>query len=237
VTPPTNGAHEYLLPLYVLIDVSFSMARDGKIHAANEITPGLADALALNPVVADKVRIGVVSFADSARVEVPLSDLSTLHAMPALRVRGETSFAGAFAFMADLLAMDLGQVMADGYIVHRPVIFVVTDGEPGLGDHGWRDSLAALVADDGPSPYVIPLSVGGDLQVLAELIHPRDKMRLIDASRGDWSAAEGIGELADLLVSSTISSALAVSPAERISQLLSGDLPEGLVARTYDDLL
>lgn len=231
-----TGAPEYLLPVYVLIDVSFSMAKDGKIHAANEVIPGLADALALNPVVADKVKVGIVSFADTPQVEVPLCDLSTVDLLPVLAVRGETSFRDAFRFLAELLAVDLGQVMADGYIVHRPVVFVLTDGEPGIDDD-WRPAFAELIDPDGPRPAIVPLSVGGDLSVLAELIHPRDTMQLIDASGGTWSPAEAIAELAELLVTSTISSALTMSPAERISQLLDGNLPEGLVARAYEDLL
>jgi uncharacterized protein YegL len=58
-----------LLPFYVVTDVSYSMS-GRKLDAANQILPRVVDALAQNPILSDKVRIGLVDFSDDAKVQL-----------------------------------------------------------------------------------------------------------------------------------------------------------------------
>jgi uncharacterized protein YegL len=83
-----------LLPFYVVVDVSFSMSGD-RIDAANTILPEIADALSLDPILSDKVRIALLAFSGEADVRLPLCDvLDPNLTLPSLAVRrGGTSYA------------------------------------------------------------------------------------------------------------------------------------------------
>src|SRR3954464_12931570 len=78
-----------VLPFYLLCDVSASMESD--IATLNSALFRIRDALAMEPVLSDKVRFGVIDFSDDARVVVPLGDFAdvTLPSVP-LSVRGAT---------------------------------------------------------------------------------------------------------------------------------------------------
>ena len=52
-----------LLPLYLVIDVSAAMVDDGRLDAAAVIVPAVTDALARNPALSDRVRVGLIDFA------------------------------------------------------------------------------------------------------------------------------------------------------------------------------
>src|SRR5262245_66224432 len=60
-----------LLPFYLVVDVSYSMLGP-KLDAANRVVPEVADALAKNPILEDKIRFGLIDFSDDARVVLPL---------------------------------------------------------------------------------------------------------------------------------------------------------------------
>src|SRR5215472_16258409 len=75
-----------LLPFYLLVDVSWSMYGT-KIKAVNQILPELVDALAKNPIISDKVKFGLLDFAGTSRVVIPLSDLLDVGTMPTLECR------------------------------------------------------------------------------------------------------------------------------------------------------
>jgi uncharacterized protein YegL len=57
-----------LLPFYALCDVSASMLADQRIDALNEAIVATCDAAAMHPVVADRVRLGIISFAGKAEL-------------------------------------------------------------------------------------------------------------------------------------------------------------------------
>src|SRR3954471_8861126 len=120
-----------LLPFYVATDVSLSMSSKGRIDSANNILPKIVDALAENPILSDKVRIGLIDFSDDARVQLPLCDvLEPSLTLPHLSVRGGTSYAAAFRLLRAEIAANIKQLKADGYRVHRPALFFLSDGEP-----------------------------------------------------------------------------------------------------------
>jgi uncharacterized protein YegL len=94
VSADQSGAK--LLPFYLVIDVSVSMAGD-KLASANKMLPTIIDALSENPILSDKVRFGLIDFSDDAQVRLPLCDLLDPNlTLPGLSVRGGTSSAAAF---------------------------------------------------------------------------------------------------------------------------------------------
>jgi uncharacterized protein YegL len=60
-----------------------------------------------------------------------------------LATRGRTNYTRAFADLRRRLPHDVRTLKAEGYAVHRPAVFVLTDGQP--SDDGWPDELARLV--------------------------------------------------------------------------------------------
>src|SRR5690348_5929599 len=121
------------------------MATDGKLDSANAIMPAIVDALAQNPILSDKVRFGLIDFSDDAQVRLPLCDLLDPNlTLPALAVRGGTSFSAAFTTLRHEIEANIAQLKADGYVVHRPAVWFISDGEPTDDERTWRQAFSEL---------------------------------------------------------------------------------------------
>lgn len=198
-----------LLPFYLVIDVSYSMT-GAKIDQARRILPEVIDALDQNPILNDKVRFGLIDFSDDAQVVLPLCDLSTQKTLPSLEVRGGTDYGAAFRLLRTQLTADVKQLRDDGYKVHRPAVFFLSDGEP---NDNWQPSFAALTEynkEQGTGfaeyPVVVPMGVeAADQAVMAQLIHPKKKSKLYMMHEGGDGAA-AIKAMAEILISSILAS-------------------------------
>lgn len=227
-----------LLPFYLVVDVSHSMS-GAKIASANRILTEVRDALAENPILSDKVRIGLIDFSNDARVQLPLCDLLDPGlTLPVLSTRGGTSFVAAFDRLRMEIAANVKQLKADGYKVHRPAVFFLSDGMPTDPDQEWQAAFARLTAES-LYPNVIPFGVDqAEGDTLAMLIHPStgDKqMRMYLMDRGQ-NPAEAINVMAKIMVSSVISSGRSVSQGE--SGILlpdKADLGGGVTEHTASD--
>ena len=136
--PDTRGT---LLPVYVLADESHSMRRH-----IGELNRGLADlheALLGEPMAAAKVRFSILGFADDVKQRMRLADLRREDKLPTLATRGRTSYTKAFADLRRRLPRDVRALKDEGYAVHRPAVFVLTDGQP--SDDGWQEEHDRLV--------------------------------------------------------------------------------------------
>lgn len=206
--------HGILLPFYLVVDVSYSMS-GRKLSQANLILPEVADALAKNPILNDKIRFGVIDFSDDARVVLPLCDVSTQNNLPGLTVRGGTSFGAAFRLLRLQLESDVAQLRADGYKVHRPAVFFLSDGEPG---DNWKDDFDALTEYDPATaqgfkfyPVIVPFGVeDADPDVMRALVYPRNKSKLYMMKTGG-DAATAIKAMAEVLISSVLASGQSAS--------------------------
>src|SRR5690242_19700787 len=104
-----------LLPFYLVVDVSFSMS-GSKLEALNRILPTAVDALAQNPILSDKIRIGLIEFSNDARVRLPLCDpLDEQLTLPALTAQGGTSYSAAFRLLRHEIKANVMQLKADGF--------------------------------------------------------------------------------------------------------------------------
>ncbi|MEV7095923.1 VWA domain-containing protein [Amycolatopsis sp. NPDC051045] len=234
-----------LLPFYLVIDASWSM--DGqKMATANKIMPRVQQAVADAPILSDKVRFSVIDFADDAKVLLPLCDvLENGILLPALTPRGATSYAAAFRLLRTQIEIDVKQLKADGYAVHRPAVFFISDGEPTDQENQWKSAFTDLTKYDKGTlagfsmyPNFVPFGVdAADPRTLKELIHPttgNKPMRMFLHEDGDPGAA--IAAMAEVLISSVLAS------GESMAQGDSGiilppdeDLPPGLASYTADD--
>ncbi len=204
-----NGAK--ILPFYLVVDVSYSMSGE-RIDAVNMILPKLADTLARNPILSDKVRFGVLDFADDAQLLLPSCDLLEQSTLPPFVARGGTNYTAAFRELRQQITSDVIRLKQDGFMVHRPAVFFMSDGEPTSAD--WPDAFTELTFYDGSTnsgfpyyPNVIPFGIeGADPTVLQKLIHPATgsrsmKMYLTDKGH---DAGDAISAMAEVLVASVL---------------------------------
>jgi uncharacterized protein YegL len=130
-----------IFPVFLLIDVSASMAGDA-MDAVNAALPDLKKEIEADPTVGEIARIGVVTFSDQGRTLVPLSDLAEVD-MPEVMVEGGTNFAAGFDEVKR--AIDTGlHSMPKGTPFYRPVVFFMSDGMH-QARQDWKQARADLL--------------------------------------------------------------------------------------------
>jgi uncharacterized protein YegL len=156
--PDTKG---HLLPVYVLADESASMSD----HAA-ELNSGLislCEALRSEPMIASKVRLSVLGFSDDVAVRISLVDLRNQESLPELVIRSTTNYQAAFQDLLARIPQDISTLKGGGYLVHRPAVFFLSDGQPNKND--WRRPHQILTdkATTPAAPNIIACGVGSVL--------------------------------------------------------------------------
>lgn len=213
-------ARAVLLPFYALCDVSASMREGARIDALNQAVLTTCDATALNPVVADRIRLGVIAFAADAEVVLPLCDVGLLDGVPRLEPRGLTSYGAAFALLRATIEADVAQMAADGYRVFRPAVFFLTDGRPTDPAASWRGALARLLDADFPHrPNIVAFGFGDADAATLTQVATIASYTAADAV----TAAAAIASFGGLLVESVVES----GAAGRFR--LPRDVPDGVV--------
>ena len=238
-----------LLPFYLVCDVSVSMGQNNWIQQCNDILPSLVEALEKDPIICDKVRFSVVDFSDDARLVLPLCDLLSLDHLPALELRGGTSYLAAFNLLRHQIEQDVNQLKADGYQVHRPAVFFMSDGAPTDNLNDWKNAFAGLTYYDKASsqgfrmyPNVIPFALhGSDPQILQQLIHPTNpperamKMFMCEPTAAPQTAANAVTQMAKLMVQSVLASGAGVAGGGGGIQLPVPEAGSGIKAVAVDD--
>ena len=125
---PENDGFQ-VVPFYIVCDESQSM-EGPKLDACNKALPEIHKAIATDPIVNDKVRIGVISFSDTAEVLLPLSKMTDVVDFPGLVVKGGTNYGNAFSCLKSTLQSEISALKASGDRVNRPIVFFISDGEP-----------------------------------------------------------------------------------------------------------
>jgi uncharacterized protein YegL len=133
-----------LLPAYVVADESGSMSGN-----YTELTDGLSslfESLRGEPMIAAKLRLAVLGFSGDVQVRLPLSDVRDGGQPPQLVIRGATSYAAAFHDLLNRIPADIAALKQDGYKVHRPVVFFLSDGQPtDPRPTDWQDPHSRLI--------------------------------------------------------------------------------------------
>jgi uncharacterized protein YegL len=81
-------------------------------------------------MVAAKVRLSVLGFSDDVAVRMALADLRREEGLPLLQMRGGTDYHAAFQDLLTRIPQDIGVLKGNGYQVHRPAVFFLSDGQP-----------------------------------------------------------------------------------------------------------
>jgi uncharacterized protein YegL len=207
-----------ILLVYFVADESGSMGPH--IDELNAGLSSLHDSLQRESFAAAKVRLSVVGFSESAFTYLEPADLRVLQGMPELTAQTMTSFAAAFDQLQYRIRVDVPNLKADGYTVHRPAVFFLTDGQPN-GNEDWRAARANLLAEPA-APNILAFGIGdADAAVIGE-VATKPQFAFVAARGVDTGAA--ISEFLTSLTQSVINSgqALAGGSAE-----LQFEKPEG----------
>lgn len=144
--------------MYILADESASM---GKYES--ELNNGLAslnETLRAEPMVAAKIRLSVLGFSDNVVVRMAMADLRGLRTVPRLQIRGSTNYRAAFDDLLRRIPSDIGTIKRNGYSVHRPAVFFLSDGQP--NDGRWYAPHGRLTdrTQTAAAPNIIAFGIG-----------------------------------------------------------------------------
>jgi uncharacterized protein YegL len=197
---------ERLTPVYLVVDVSWSMSRQGKIEAADQMIRSVADALRRDPGAARRVRVGIIDFSQDAQVLLPLCDLTSEDVeLPRLQVRDGTNFGSAFTTVRRQIDTDITRPL-QGDRFGPPTVFFLSDGGPTDDESTWRTAFDKLIGHES-RPAVVPCGIDeAEAHIMGSLIHPRigpERTALFMSADGIAVAAaiDGVGQV---LVSSVL---------------------------------
>jgi uncharacterized protein YegL len=171
VSGDENKGGPAVLPFYVVCDESSSMAGDS-IDAVNQGIGELFRTIHNDPIVDAKARVGIVTFNDTARVLLPLTRLSAISSTPGCVATGSTSYASVFRLLKTQIESDIPPLKTEGFRVHRPMIFFISDGSPNLED--WQTAYAELTDQSFAfRPNIVSFGVAGaQASVIKEVSTP-----------------------------------------------------------------
>jgi uncharacterized protein YegL len=140
------------------------------IAVLNDGIVGLFDYINADPLVDARVRLGIITFSDTARVLFPLTQLSDVTQIPVCHASGSASYAAAFQLLKSEIQTDVSK-LRQNYIVHRPLVMFVSKGMP--TDDGWKEERTRLISPDFEfRPSIAGFGVvGADREVIAEVTH------------------------------------------------------------------
>lgn len=135
------------LPTYLVLDTSYSMQDVEDV--LNDTVEHLYDELITNPRISEFAHISIISFNTDAHVVLPMTDIQHVTALPQLTCGGVTDFGRAFRRLRERIDEDVPALNSAGRAVLRPVVFLLTDGQPtdqeGHLTETWRPDYHALV--------------------------------------------------------------------------------------------
>jgi uncharacterized protein YegL len=198
-----------VFPFYLCLDVSASMA-GAPIEAVNRQLPILRTNIGEDPTISEVIRFAVVTFSDTARTLLPLSDLSLVEEIPALVTAGSTSYAAAFDHLRATIEDDYRSGRASGDRWYRPAVIFISDGRPTDPAESWRQAHQRLVDPAWKRhPNILSFGFGAAApEVLAEVSEGKPNRAFI-ATEG-VEPARVIPELMSGLISSIVSSSASV---------------------------
>lgn len=186
---PENDGFQ-VVPFYIVCDESQSM-EGPKLNACNAALPDIHKSIATDPIVNDKVRIGVISFSDTAEVLLPLSKMTDVVDFPGLVVKGGTNYGNAFSCLKSTIQTEIAALKATGDRVNRPIVFFISDGEP--TDSNWQAKHQEVADKSWPySPHIVSFGVGGaQAQTIRDVATKVDRLGRSFAYLADDNADPG----------------------------------------------
>ncbi|WNE96483.1 hypothetical protein PS467_14635 [Streptomyces luomodiensis] len=197
-----------LLPAYVLADESASM---GPYTA--ELSNGLislCEGLRAEPMIAAKLRLAVLGFSDDVQVRLAIADMRTETSLPQVAIRGLTSYQAAFDDLLDRIPADVQWLRGEGYKVHRPVVFFLSDGQPTDGN-SWRKPHATLTDRSltPTAPNIVACGIG-DAQART-MVEVATRPEFAFVARPGTDIGQAVAEFFHALTASLVASGQALN--------------------------
>lgn len=116
------------LPVYLLVDTSESMIGT-TIEAVNNAVRQLVRELQSDPHALETAYVSIITFDHQARQLVPLTEVSDIQ-IPELAVRPGTALGTALQLLKKCIDTEVRKTTADTRGDYRPLVFLLTDGQP-----------------------------------------------------------------------------------------------------------
>ncbi|WP_187414959.1 vWA domain-containing protein [Nonomuraea sp. PA05] len=203
---------QIVMPFYIICDVSGSMS--GDMETLNTNLGQLHRAIVNQPTVDDVVQLSIISFSSTARVLMPLGQLSE-SALPRLQPEGATNYSAAFQTLAQAIATDREELKRQGHRIFRPCAFFLSDGAP--TDPDWEQTFHQTLTYDKRTgqgnkahPIFVPFGYrSAPESVLKKLAYPPEKAKwYLARNTGVEAALQGI---IGVIMHTVISSGMSVS--------------------------
>lgn len=116
------------LPIFVLLDVSESMAGDG-LRQLQQGIERMVTGLRRDPHALESVYLSAIAFAGKARTLAPLTELATFYP-PRLPLGSGTSLGAGMLHLMDEIDRNVATSTLERKGDWRPVVYLMTDGKP-----------------------------------------------------------------------------------------------------------
>lgn len=155
------------LPVYFLLDCSESMIGEG-IQAVETGMKAFLDTLRKDPQCLESVWVSVIIFNSEAKQIIPLSELMDVN-LPPLHVRPGTALGEAYELLVQRINVEVTKNSAEQKGDWRPLIFVITDGQPTDDFRKTINAITTLTQPRIANVYAIGCGEDVDLGQLNEI--------------------------------------------------------------------
>lgn len=197
-----------LLPAYVVADESGSMSPYEK-----DLSTGLAslcEGLRAEPMIAAKLRLAVLGFSDDVEVRLAVADMRHETSLPKLEIRGLTNYEAVFDDLLARIPSDVQWLRGQGYKVHRPVVFFLSDGAPTDGG-SWQRPHARLT-DQGQNPTAPNIVACGIGDALADtMVEVATRSEFAFVAKAGTDIGQAVAEFFHALTASLVASGEALN--------------------------
>lgn len=157
-------------PVVFLLDTSGSM--DGApIDELNAALSKVKEDILCDPILANRLEIGIVAFDDEGRIERPIDLISGDSSFPVLTIGGTTNLVSGMNIAMSMVEERKSFYKANGEQYYRPFIVLITDGAP-TNTSDEIDALDAQIQSKSDEKRFVFLPFGtdgADMQLLAKL--------------------------------------------------------------------
>lgn len=173
------------LPVYLLLDTSGSMTGEPIEQVKNGMQM-LVSSLRQNPHALEVAYLSVITFDTKATEVVPLTELTAFQ-VPQITAKGGTSLGAALTLVADSAKANVVKTTAEKKGDWRPLVFIMTDGQPTDDPADWQRALARFKQEKWG--VVVGCAVNNaDVNVLKEIAGEERVVKLDTADSGSMAA-------------------------------------------------